>query len=363
MIAPKKILICRWARLGDVILSEPATRQARAFFPDASISFLVDQRYDAIAQMMPSVDEVIPVDRIAWRDRNHLTSVVEIIRSTNALRRKQFDLFVDLQSFHESQLLALWSRARWRLAFKHPDRNHWGFCFNLPDVTEDKSLPLGEMFRQVVGSLSSSPLRPVIKDLPEDSSRGADFHEEMSPRSVPVLCVPASEDAAASELWSASGLKKVSRVFGMQISAPALARMWPLANYLDFAKRLIDVASRKGQSAGIACFADAKESSWCEQLRTLARSKGIPLLISFTGSLFSWAALMKRCTALVSNDTGPLHLSAAVGTPTLGLYGADYLDHYRPHGQNCRFLRKNALSDLAPQEVLETFLKMMDPAR
>src|SRR5215510_3165982 len=118
MQAALKILVIRFARLGDVILLVPALRALRRRFPNSQIDVLVDSRFADVLRMCSAVDNVITVDRIALRDESKWKSIASIFRLTFALRKKRYDLVLDCHSFRETHLLAWFSGARWRQGLK-----------------------------------------------------------------------------------------------------------------------------------------------------------------------------------------------------------------------------------------------------
>src|SRR5438034_5147783 len=115
---PNRILLIRFARLGDVILLVPAIRLLRQRFPNANIAVLVDHRYAPILQMCSAVDEVIAINRAAMRGGSKLVAAREIFNLAKRLRRRRYELVIDFQSFRETNLLAGYSQATFRLGLR-----------------------------------------------------------------------------------------------------------------------------------------------------------------------------------------------------------------------------------------------------
>jgi heptosyltransferase-1 len=366
MISPKSILIIRWARLGDVILSEPAVRLCRQIFPDARISYLTGHRCAPVLTMFPDVDEIIALDRVALRDGNKISSIGRIFRFANELRNRKFDLAIDLIGFRESELLVFWSGARWRVGLKRFQKPYWRFCFNLPPVTEDKSLLVAEMFHTVVQSLASNP--SFRRAIGGHSSESAADEFPLSPIGdciIPRLEVTTAAEAKAREFWIQQGLDQLDEVYGFQMSASGEIRTWPVERFIDLAARIVIHARGKNRRAGFVNFSAAHEASLCEEMTRDMQSAG-NFAVAAIGpqdraeAIPQLAGLLKRCTAVVSNDTGPMHLSAAVGTPTLGLFSIGVTEHYRPLGAKCGFLKKNPLSQLTVEEVWKELVRMLE---
>ncbi|HEU0007076.1 MAG TPA: hypothetical protein VFS12_13915, partial [Terriglobia bacterium] len=75
-----KILLIRFARLGDVILLVPSIRALRSRYPKATIEVLVDHRYAGILEMCSAVDRVIPVNRLEMRDGGKIRAIARMFR-------------------------------------------------------------------------------------------------------------------------------------------------------------------------------------------------------------------------------------------------------------------------------------------
>ncbi|MBZ5535289.1 MAG: glycosyltransferase family 9 protein [Acidobacteriia bacterium] len=366
MISPKTILIIRWARLGDVVLSEPAVRLCRKLFPEAHISYLTGHRCAPVLKMVPAVDEIIALDRVALRDGNKISSIRRIFQFANEMRRRKFDLAIDLVGFRESELLVLWTGARWRVGLKRFRKPYWGFCFNLPPVTEDKSLLVAQMFCRVVQSLA--PENPHPHTTGGRSSETAPEDRPPLPLGDPVtprLKVPPAAEAMALQFWEQQGLLGLDEVYGFQMSASGEVRTWPVERFIELAGRVSSHARENGRRAGFVNFSAVHEAALCQRITRDMQADGNTAAAAIGGpdraeAIPQLAALLNRCTAIVSNDTGPMHMSAAVGTPTLGLFSIGVTEHYRPLGAQCRFLKKNPLSQLSVDEVFTELIRMLE---
>jgi len=366
MISPKTILIIRWARLGDVILTEPAVRLCRQLFPTAQMSYLTGHRCAPVLGMMPAVDEIIALDRVALRDGNKLSSIRKIFHFAQEMRRRRFDLVIDLIGFRESELLTFWTDARWRIGLKRFRKPYWHFCFNLPPVPEDKSLLVAEMFRQVVHSLASESSPPPDRAAPFPAVGAPDDRAStLDETIIPRLQLTPDAESSARTFWMSHRLDELDVVLGFQMSASGETRTWPTDRFIELAGRIATHTRERGRRVGFVNFAAASEAALCEEVTRAMQAGGTTAVAAIgphnrSDAIPQLAGLMKRCTTVVSNDTGPMHLSAAVGTPTLGLFSIGVTEHYRPLGAHCSFLKKNPLSLLTVEEVLREVIRMME---
>lgn len=330
MLTVESILVIRLARLGDIVLALPALAKLKAAFPRARLSFLTDQRFGPLAALCPVIDEVLPVNRLAWRDGPLPQAVRDILRLLRRARARRFDLLIDLHSFRETNLFAWLSCAPQRLALQLYDRAYLSFCFNLPPVREDKSVHVSEMFQRVVESL------PGVETTP--------------PPPRPLLVVPDDAQKWAAEV--AGGRPLVALFVGAYVSS----HLWAperFAAVADF------VADRLG--ATVAVLAGSSEAQVADQVRQAARHRDrLQVLSQMT--LPQLVAVIASARLLVSNDTGPMHIGPAMGVPTLGLFGGGFPELYRPLGDQSRYLQADSMEGIEVAEVVRAVEQMWTTA-
>jgi ADP-heptose:LPS heptosyltransferase len=313
---PGNILAVRFMRLGDVTLLLPALTHLKKYYPQSRLTLLTDQRCVPLAEMCPSIDDVMSVDRLGMRDGPLFPALKNMTKLIAEVRRRRFDLVIDFLSFRETNLLAWLSGAPKRLGMKRYDRSYLGFCFNMPPVKEDKSIHVAEMFQRIVDSVAPGYM-PCM-----DIS--------------PVLVVP---DHARD--WAANTLPN-GPVLSLYVDAPVPERQWPEEDFAEVArfaagKLGATVAVLAGGGGNLRPFSEIHD-------RVIALSNvSIPQL----------AAVIARSKLLISNDTGPMHLGPALGIPTLGLFSVGYPEHYRPLGERSRFLRAENIDDIGVGDVIE----------
>jgi ADP-heptose:LPS heptosyltransferase len=114
-------------------------------------------------------------------------------------------------------------------------------------------------------------------------------------------------------------------------------RRWPLSRFLVLADRL----RSRWQDAVIILTGTSRETDLIREFR--ARFQGFAIDASNLGTLEQTALVLKRCRLLVSNDTGVMHLAAALGTPTVGLFGPNSPAHWAPLGPCATYVRDTTL--------------------
>ena len=320
------ILAIRFARIGDVVLLLPALLRLKSVFGGARLTLTTGSRAAPIAELCPHIDEVISVDRLRMRDGPRLEALRDIWGLVGDLRSRRFDLVVDFHSFRETNLLARFSGARYRLGMKRADRAYLPFCFNLPPAEEDKRLHVSEMFQRVVEhvpGVGASQIieRPMIEVGPDIQVRAA---SSVNPGPLLVLYVGASVPE----------------------------RRWPASRFAALASRVV---TRWGATVGVLSGVSEVERGIARQVKSEA-GDAVQLLTEL--GIQEMAGVIARADLLVSNDSGPMHIGSALGVPTLGLFSSSLPEHYRPVGSKDRYIKKDSIKDVRLEEVLETIVQM-----
>lgn len=152
-------------------------------------------------------------------------------------------------------------------------------------------------------------------------------------------------------------LQQANTILGDDSNHPVIAlapaanwppKQWPIDRFTTLALRLTESAGLY-PNARIAIFADKQER---EQIGHLLRALPATQRIEIIGQpLLTAAACLSKCAIFIGNDSGLMHLAAAVGTPTLGLFGPGYENIYGPWGKHCAYVRTT--------EAREDLLKLL----
>ncbi len=313
-------------RLGDVALLLPALAHLKLCYPKSRVTLLTDERCAPLAAMCPSIDEVMTVNRLGMRDGPVFAALSGMAKLIAEIRRRAFDLVIDFLSFRETNLLTWLSRAPNRVGMKRHDRAYLPFCFNLPPITEDKSIHVTEMFHRIVCAVTET----------RECSESAD----------PVLVVPVS-----ARIWAAQALPN-QPILSLYTGAPVAVRRWPAEHFASVAEFAIEKLG-----ASVAILAGPTDSPIAEDVQKQCRRlEGVAAFDDI--SLPQLAGVIERSRLLLSNDTGPMHLGPALGVPTLGLFSVGYPEHYRPIGSRSRYLRAIPIEKISTGEVIQQISDM-----
>jgi ADP-heptose:LPS heptosyltransferase len=315
----QNICIIDLGQLGDVLLSFPAIVAIRKRFPTARITVIAGKIPAQLIEKLGLVDDVMPVDRVALLRGNKLRSIGQIFKFVGEVRRRKFDFVIDLHSLSESNLLGFLSGAGRRLFANRFGRSlNWLSNFRPVPPAEDKSIHLTENYLAV--------LRPLGIDKAE--------------RFVKIDTTAGEAGAAAN----ADLTRDARPLVGMVIGAGHPSRRWPLERFADLAWKLVE----KGDIR-IAVFLGPEEENEADEVKRL-----FPESTSIvTGlDLVELAAAFSMVDLVVSNDTGPPHLAALVGTPIVLIIDERGPLRYLPMSRDIEIVRSGIINDIAVDEVL-----------
>ena len=168
---------------------------------------------------------------------------------------------------------------------------------------------------------------------------GGEDGEEVHWRDLTPFQVSAAARASVQALLQELPADQPVVVLNPNAGSLSLERRWPAERFADLAGRLI-----AGQKASVVLVGSAGER---DHVARVARKARELLPLDDLGSLLDLAgrldigglcALLAEARLVVSNDSGPMHLAAALGTPTLGLFGPETPLMYRPLGARARYL-------------------------
>jgi ADP-heptose:LPS heptosyltransferase len=320
---PRNILIIDFGQLGDVVMSLPALRAIRARFPQARITVIVGRPGAQIIDMSGYADATIEVDRVELRDGFKALSVMRIFQVVKDVRRRKFDFVIDLHSFSETNLLGFFSGAPQRLFSRRPGRS-LDFLANFnPKPPVDKNDPDQHLIDRYLDVLV--PLG--IRDQPR----------------VPRLMTRAEDDRAIDRMLRKAKAEMGTPLVGLFPGAGHPGRCWPLEQFADLADFLI-----RNDGVRPVIFAGPEERHLVQRMHALFPSTCV---ILEKLSIPQLAAAQARLAVFVSNDTGPVHIAAAVGTPIVVVIDLPRPHAYVPTGASQRLIFSESVAAIDVEQV------------
>ncbi|MBI4341004.1 MAG: glycosyltransferase [Candidatus Omnitrophica bacterium] len=336
-----RVVVWKLSALGDVILSSPSLRAVRKQYPKGRITLVVGRSaYEAVARC-PYLDDIIIYDA-KGKDRGPWKQWAFVRR----LQRAAFDLSIDFQNSRRTHLYAWLSGAWTRIGY----RRKWGWCLNRP-----VRLP-----RVVLGPIAHQHYLLREAGLTMDGERlelWPSPHDEA--RAEQLLAAPAIDRASgAPPFWvgvhpGGSGRWRTKR--------------WDLQRWAT----VCDALARSG--AHVVVVGGPEEGELGEALLQLTQQP--PLVLIGQTTLLELACVIKRCAVFLAHDSSSLHVAAAVGTPTVALFGpTDPRRHLPPtfagqvirkevfcspcYATRCRTLTHACMKRITVEEVLAATLAL-----
>ncbi len=288
-----RILIVRLSAIGDAVLTLPVLCALRRRFPDAFLAWAAESHAAAVLRGHEFLDELIELPR-GWPKSVHYLR--EIRRRLKSLR---FDAVVDPQSLTKSALLAWLSGAKHRIGLARP----WG---------RELAPLLNNRLIRTTGPHVVQHMLQLVRPLGGD----ADLVEFRLP-STP------SATAACDEVLRACGVN--GRFVAINPGAGSSSRRWP-------AERYAEVACRVWRTLSVPSVIVWGTDSELTAAHRIAESGGEGCRVAPPTSLTTLIAVLRRAACVVSGDTGPLHMAAAVNTPCVGIYGPTWPEFSGPFG-------------------------------
>lgn len=316
----KNILAMNFGQMGDVILSLPALSALRAHFPDSDLTVMTGKPGAAVVEASSLADEQIVVDRVALRDGKKVGSIAEIIRIIGEVRRRRFDLIVDLHSLSETNLLGFVSGAKARLYANRENRSldRLGRFRERPPV-EDKSLHLTDRYLDVLKPLGIANAR-------------RDFTLDIA---APL------RDSVGTRLFAQANAE--TRKVGFAVGAGNVSRRWPLERFAELAGRLA------GDSTTLAVFLGPEEVD----LRPEVESSFPPgTVIADSLSIKEFMAAASMLDVMVANDSGPAHIAAIAGTAIVMIMDSRGPLTYLPLAERLEVVNGAHLAEISVSDVL-----------
>lgn len=323
----RRILVIRQHDyLGDFLLATPVLRALRERFPDAHIGLIVRDYFADAASGNRFVDEVIVIPGII-----RTSSFLGLFRRLRA----NWDLAVVLNTVSHSltsDLLAYFSTATFVLGSDH--RVFPGckanFFYNLRSPYPD-----GER-HQTERNLD------IVRFIGADT---ADLTE--------VMHLSGSETAAAQKVMAQMGIADDKPIAGLHLGAGKLQNRWPVERFVDLAGKL------RLKSVQVVVFWGPTEGNLGEEF--MRRCSFSQAAIQPEG-LRALAAYFRNCDACVCNDTGVLHVCAAVGTPLVGIFGPTDPKEWKPLGEKFSAVqgKDGTTASVSSDDVLSLLVPLLE---
>lgn len=318
----EKILIIKPSSLGDIIHALPVAASIKASLPDAAIDWVVGKGYEEILEGSPAIRRIITFDRGMFSGRGRAKGkqgdtgnrrqcplvicrpIEELGKFLSELRRERYDAVIDLQGLLRSALMAKVSRSPRRIGFENAREGAPWFYGEKVAVPGSVTHAV-DRYMLVLGRLG------------------------IETTGVPEFGISLEEKDydQAEGLLAELGISPGEPFVAIAPSARWVTKRWPAENFVRLADMLV-------REKGIRCvFVGSKSDAGLLDGYEGDAAVKCGSLFGRT-SLKGLAALLKRARLLVTNDSGPMHIAAAVGTRVVALFGPTDPGRTGPYGVN-----------------------------
>jgi heptosyltransferase I len=284
-----KILIIKPSALGDIVHSLPFLHSLRQHYPEAKIHWVVARGLQGLLEDHPMIQRLWIIDKERWKELSRLPETFAQLRHFQGeLRRERFDLVIDLQGLLRSGLIAWATGAACRIGFREA-REGSPFLYT-HRVRGGREIHAAERYMKVAAFLGceSSPLHFPLPPFP--------FRPPL------VESLPAEYAVLAP-------------------SAGTEVKRWPPDRFGELASRL------PLPSVIVAAGSDIPLAE-----RVAAASRGKALSLAGKTSMKELFAVIGNARFVVSNDTGPMHIAAALQVPVFAIFGPTNPYRTGPYG-------------------------------
>ncbi|MFH1854406.1 MAG: lipopolysaccharide heptosyltransferase II [Candidatus Omnitrophota bacterium] len=291
----RKILIINVNWLGDTLFVTPFIKALRENYPHSYISVLTHPRCREILETSPHIDEIIIYDE---KGRNrHLLSKFAVI---SQLKSKKFDAaFILRKSLSRSMLLFL-SNIPTRIGHEN---KRAGFLLTKRVPLPKKVLHKAEYFLDLARAVGIDPKKARYEFFVSDAVK-----------------------RMAGEILKEAGLKEGEGFVVINAGGNWPLKRWPLKNFAELGDKIRDRLNLKVVLSGAE-----NDIELCGEISGLMRHK--PILLCGRSDLKTLGAVFERAKWVISNDSGPMHIAAGVGTPLVALFGPTSPEITGPYGK------------------------------
>jgi lipopolysaccharide heptosyltransferase I len=282
----RRIALLKPSALGDIIHSLPVLTALRQRYPHAHITWIVNRAYEPLLKDHPDLNETMAFDRGVAR-KGWFSAVTTLLEFARKLRTYEFDLVIDLQGLLRSGLMARATNAARRVGLSCSREGSRWFYTDIVDVP---------------GGLYGMHAVDRYWRVAEEFGSG---------RGKPSFTIPVPSEARRNAAKLLLGLPRPWLAFA--VGSRWLTKRWRPGHFAALARR-----AQAGYGGTIVFVGTADEAPLAAEVR--AELTGSTLDLHGRTTLPELAAVLESCDLMVANDTGPLHLAAALGRPVVAPY-------------------------------------------
>jgi len=307
---PRRILLLRLERVGDLVMVLDAIAMVRGLAPEAAIDLVVGSWNRSLAGLIPDV-QVETLD-VPWMAREGAgLPWTQLVQRARAWRRNDYDLAINFEPDIRSNLLMAVSGARRRAGFV----SGGGGAVLTDAIAPDPHAHIAENAKGLVAHAFAQVAPPVTQ---RDFSSRLHIPEDARRRAAELVATP----------------KHGAPLVGIQPAAGRRIKEWDPVRFAE-----VGAALARSRGASVVLIGSTADKPVVDAVRA-AWPRDVPVVeLPADIDLVSLAAVLERLTLFITGDTGPMHLAAAVDTPVLAIFGPSLPTRYAPLSARSRIVR------------------------
>ena len=302
----RRILILRMGPLGETLLTTPVIRALRRRFREAYIAYMVAPGREELVSENPNLDEVI-------------TYSVSIPKLIYEMAKRSFQMVVILQPTFRLVMHTFLARIPFRIGFETNSGKG-----RLLHVAVPNNIDQHETTRYL------------------DVVRGIGIEPDSE---EPEMFVNPWAQGWADDLLTGAGISPNQPLIGLNPGSGSESRRWSKAEFAQVGDQL-----HQKYDAHIFITAGDAEGSLPHDIAELMSCSPV-ILAGITP--MQLGAILQKCRLYISNDTGPMHMSTAVKTPTIALFGASNPLQWGPHWHPHTIIARASMEEITVEDVLD----------
>jgi ADP-heptose:LPS heptosyltransferase len=338
----ERILFVNLDRIGDIVRSTFLFRELRKHYPHAYIACLAAEPSDQFLRNDPHIDEVFSMPHKETRqimedEKTVLHMSFPVFELFEEMKWHAFDLIINPFSEFGAMLIQ-YVKPRYVLGrvmdaslkfltYGEETAKFFQCMSNQGGIRAKNPIDFTAMYARI--------LKDIGIDVERDDQR-------------PNLFVTTEDKANAEKFLSLSGIGEDDLCVGFQIGAFTHEKMWATEKYRDVAEALQEEFNAKIIMTGSAYEADHCIKEMSEKMMRP------PIIAAGQTSLTGSIALIKRCDLFISNDTGPMHIAAALNVPIIALFGETKTvpEESHPWGSGHVVFAEAHINDIATKDII-----------
>lgn len=286
--SPKTIVVCKFLGMGSIVQSTPLLQTFKKLFPEVKIIYLTSISNKNFLEQISLIDESIIIN-----DKSFFSTIISTLSCIRILFAKKADLFIDLELYsHFSKIFTIVSDADLKFGLTHATDKNQNIYSSTFQMHTDR--PVSESYLEMTKHFNPQEIsRELYKFQVSNEKRNA-VHKRFKISGEYIVVNP-----------NASDLR--------------IERRWPKENFIS----LINKIAEADPTRKIVLIGSSFESNYVNEIYSSINLSQHKSIINTAGMLLTdeLIALISGTTLMITNDTGPMHLSFALNRPTLALFG------------------------------------------